>query len=98
MVYVPSLIGEPLHRIIPKRKPYPLFSKQERNLVNRLIKEFWNLTGTELSDKSHKEFGWRLTKVGQTIHYRTTWLSSSPLTEDQIKIGQEIAAKHASGR
>ena len=54
VVYVPSLIGEPLHRIIPKRKPYPVFSKQERDLVNGLIKEFWNLTGTELSDKSHK--------------------------------------------
>ena len=98
MVYEPSLIGEPLHRIVPKRKPYPIFSKQERDIIYGLIKEFWDLTGTELSDRSHKEFGWRLTRLGETIHYRTTWLSASPLTEEQIKIGQQVAAKHGLGK
>ena len=98
MKYEPSLVGEPLHRIVPKRRPYPIFSKQEKDLINSLIKEFWKLTGTELSDRSHKEFGWRLTRMGETIHYRTTWLSSSPLTEEQIKMGQQIAAKHGSAR
>ncbi|THJ22385.1 MAG: DUF4065 domain-containing protein [Nitrospira sp. CG24E] len=98
MKYEPSIVGEPLHRIIPKRKPYPIFSKQERELVNRIIKEFWALTGSELSEKSHKEFGWRLTKLGETIHYRTSWLSSSPLTEEQIRAGQEVAARYGSGR
>lgn len=96
--YEPSLIGEPLRRIIPKRKPYQIFSKKERELINGIIKEFWNLTGRDLSEKSHEEFGWRLTQLGETIHYRTSWLSSSPLTEEQIKVGQELAARHGSGR
>ena len=40
LVYEPSIVGEPLHRIIPKRKPYPIFSKEERVIVNKIIQEF----------------------------------------------------------
>ena len=93
-VYKPSAVGEPMHVIVPKRKPYPIFSKEEKALINRIIKEFWNLTGSELSDESHKEFGWRLTKLRETIHYRTAWLSRSPLTEEQIELGIKVAARH----
>jgi len=94
MRYKPSVVGEPIHLIVPKRQPYPIFSKEEKAIVNRIIKEFWNLTGSELSDKSHKEFGWRLTKLGETIHYRTAWLSVSPLTEEQLEFGKKVAARH----
>lgn len=94
MTYKPSLVGDPMHVIVPKRKPYPVFSKQEKEIINRIIEEFKNLTGSELSDKSHKEFGWRLTRQGETIHYRTAWLSSSPLTEEQIEYGKRVALKH----
>ncbi len=94
MVYKPSVVGEPIHLIVPKRKPYPVFSKQERELVDRIIEEFWELTGSELSERSHKEFGWRLTKLGETIHYRTAWLSKSPLTEEQVEFGRKVAARH----
>ena len=95
MMYKPSVLGDPIHLIVPKRQPYPIFTKQEKALVNGIIKEFWNLTGSELSEISHKEFGWRLTKHGETIHYRTTWLlSASPLTEEQIKFGRKVAAKY----
>lgn len=94
MVSKPSVVGDPIRLIVPKRKPYQIFSKEEKTIVNDIIKEFWNLTGTELSDMSHKEFGWRLTKLGETIHYRTTWLSVSPLTEEQIAFGKKVAARH----
>ena len=90
MAYKPSLVGEPIHIIVPKRKPYPIFSKQEKEIVNRIIEEFKDLTGSELSERSHKEFGWRLTKQGETIHYRTAWLSRSPLTEEQIVFGRKV--------
>jgi len=83
-----------MHVIVPKRKPYPIFSKREKEIVNRIIEEFKDLTGSELSDISHKEFGWRLTKLGETIHYRTAWLSRSPLTEEQIEFGRKVAARH----
>ena len=51
-VYKPSVVGEPLHVIVPKRKPYPIFSKREKEIVNRIIEEFKDLTGSELSDIS----------------------------------------------
>jgi uncharacterized phage-associated protein len=93
-VYKPSVVGEPMHVIVPKRKPYSIFSKQEKEIVNRIVEEFKGLSGSELSDISHKEFGWRLTKLGETIHYRTAWLSGSPLTEDQVEFGRKVAVRH----
>lgn len=37
-VYKPSVVGEPLHVIVPKRKPYPIFSKRERKLLTASLK------------------------------------------------------------
>lgn len=94
--YRPTIMGEPLHKIIPKRKYHPLFSKAERDIINTIIKKYWQMTGTELSKLSHKEFGWRLTRDRETIHYRTAWLSSAPLTEEQKEMGRKVAMRHGS--
>jgi uncharacterized phage-associated protein len=91
---LPSFTGEPLQKIVAKRKPYSLFSKDERKIIDDVVKAFWNYTGKELSDLSHKELGWRLTKDFETIHYRTAWLSSEPLTQDQIELGKKVAERH----
>lgn len=97
MKYEPTIIGEDRHRIVPQRKAYAIFSKEQKALVDNVIKEFWNLTGSELSEKSHREFGWRLTRQGEIIHYRTSWLSAAPLTEEQIEMGKQIADKKKVG-
>lgn len=94
LAYQQTAIGNRLHRIIPKRKPYSIFSRPERDIVDRIVKHFESYTGTQLSDLSHKELGWRFTTDYQTIHLRTSWLSPEPLTEEQIQVGQQLARKH----
>jgi uncharacterized phage-associated protein len=94
LAYQQTPIGNRLHRIIPKRKPYSIFSKAEREIVDRIVKHFESYTGTQLSDLSHREFGWRFSTDYQTIHLRTSWLSPEPLTEEQIQIGQRLARKY----
>jgi hypothetical protein len=66
----------------------------DKNVIDNVIEFFWKLNGTEISDQSHKEFAWRLTGEGETIAFRTAWLSAEPLSLDQIELGQHIAKKH----
>jgi uncharacterized phage-associated protein len=94
LAYRQTAIGNRLHQIIPRRKPYAIFSKAEREIVDRIVKHCESYTGTQLSELSHREFGWKLTTDYQTIHLRTSWLSPEPLTEEQIQVGQRLAHKH----
>jgi uncharacterized phage-associated protein len=94
LAYQQTAIGNRLHRIIPKRRPYSIFSKAERAIVDRIVQHFESYTGAQLSELSHREFGWRFSTDYQTIHLRTSWLSPEPLTEEQIQAGQRVARKH----
>ena len=40
LAYQQTAIGNRLHRIIPKRKPYSIFSRPERDIVDRIVKHF----------------------------------------------------------
>lgn len=75
-----------------------IFSPEELMVVDEVVKWLWNYSGREVSDLSHKEPGWLLTDEGQIIPYRTAWLSSEPLTEDQIELGKMVAQRHDLAR
>jgi Protein of unknown function (DUF4065) len=95
MEHLPSPIGEPLQKLLPKKNPKtPALSGDDRNVIDNVVDFFWNLNGTEISDQSHREYAWRLTTEGQTIAFSTAWLSAEPLTIDQIELGKEIASRH----
>jgi hypothetical protein len=95
MESIPSPIGEPLQKMIAKHVPKPkALTGDDKNVIDNVIEFFWKLNGTEISDQSHKEFAWRLTGEGETIAFRTAWLSAEPLSLDQIELGQHIAKKH----
>lgn len=66
----------------------------ELMIVDEVIKWLWNKNGREVSDLSHKEPGWLLTDPGEMIPYRTAWLSTEPLTEEQIELGKVVAQRH----
>jgi len=82
-------------RLIPKSAPNTsLFSNAELGIIDETIRKYWQFTGTALSKKSHEEFGYKLTREGETIPLRTAWLSSARPTKAQIEVGQKIAKKH----
>lgn len=82
-------------REIPVVKRMPdlsAFSPPEIELVDKVIQMLRDYNASQVSELSHREWGWRLTTEGETIHYRTAWLSPAPLTQAQIERAQEIAA------
>lgn len=81
-------------RAIPLRPPnLSIFTTHEIRVVDEVIEEFWELNGTQLSDRSHQEYGWKLTEEHETIPYSAALFSAEPLSQEQIERGQEVAAK-----
>jgi Protein of unknown function (DUF4065) len=75
-----------------------IFDSGELIIVDEIVKWLWNYSGRDVTEVSHKETGWLLTEEGQTIPYRSAWLSTEPLTEEQIELGKEVAQRHGLAR
>jgi hypothetical protein len=83
------------HRLVAKRSCNKgLFSSDEMDIVDIVIKALWEFNGTEVSLQSHKEYGYKLTEEGETIPYSSAYFSSQPLDADQEMLGREIANKY----
>lgn len=65
------------------------FTSDEIALVDHIIRDCRNLTGTEMSDVSHKFIGWQVARAGETIPYSVGLLERRELTKSE----QEIARK-----
>jgi hypothetical protein len=82
-------------RVVPRREPdYKHFTKEEIEVVNEVIDALRGKSARDVSDMSHEEMGWRLVDFYQTIPYRTAWLSAEPLSEDELRLAQQVAAEH----
>jgi hypothetical protein len=86
------------HRPINLREPdITLFKGNEIALVDEVIATLKGLNATEASDLSHLDVGWKFTEEGETIDYRTVFLSDDPLTESELRhvkgiLAEEVAA------
>jgi len=79
-------------RIVAKRTPnISAFRKEEIEIIDEVIEILWSLNGQGVSNLSHEEFGWKVTNDFETIPMRTAWLSSEPLSMEQVELGQKIA-------
>jgi hypothetical protein len=84
--------GKIQHRTIPLREPdLSFFSGQDIALVDDVIKMLADLDAQTTSALSHRMVGWKMTAIGETIPYSTVFLSNEPLSEAEIRRGQEIA-------
>lgn len=83
------------NRIIAMRAPdTSVFNHDELAIMDEVIEWLWDMNGSQVSDLSHNEIGWRVTDENETIPYRTAWLSARPLTTEQIELGRKIAERN----
>ena len=67
----------PQERVVPRRKAnLDLFSSKEIALIESVIQECWDKTGTQLSNETHDGVGWLLTNEGETMPYETALIQS----------------------
>ena len=70
------------------------FTLDERRIIDEVIDTLWDMTARQASKLSHEEYGWRLTEPGESIPYSSAFFSPEPLTQEQIRYGQEFAEEH----
>lgn len=90
-------------RIVPVERiqdPASLFSPDELAIVDEVLLGLGGKTGTEVSEMSHAEAGWKLVDYYQSIPYETAWLApkGTELNEEALAIARDALAEHDSKR
>ena len=70
-----------------------LLSDQERGIATEVVREFSSYSGSRISEYSHRELPWRVTKKDEVIPYGLTMLSDDPLTLEEEAFAAELAAE-----
>ena len=82
-------------RLVPQRPAkMALFTPEELAIIDSVIDEFWTFNARRISEYSHEEWSWRVTKDFEDMPYHLAWVSSDPLTPEQIEIGRQVAETH----
>lgn len=89
-----DFLGRPQQRLVPNRPAdTSVFSVTELATINDVLEQVAGLTGTQVSELSHQEPGWRLTEVGETIPFATAFLDfpqiSTPTSRRQSREAAE---------
>lgn len=73
-----------------------LFSLDEIDLIEEVIKELWGQSATAVSDDTHG-VAWRSREMKDEIPYEAVFLSDEPATTDDIAEARELNERHGWG-
>ena len=89
-IRVDDFHGFRLQRTFALREPdLSKFGPDEIALVDHIIRDCWNRTGTDLSNASHEFIGWKVAQEWEIIPYSVGLVERRELTKSE----QEIARK-----
>lgn len=88
--------GLPLRKLVALREPeLSLFTPDELEVAQAVIRELWELNATEVSDLSHRFVGWQAADIGEEIPYGTVFVDEPrPLTEEEIAWAHEVIEEY----
>ena len=91
-----DFLGRPQHRLVPKRAAdLAWFTSEEMQTIEDVLDQLEGMTGTQVSELSHQEPGWRLTEIGETIPFSTAFLdfpqTATPTSE---RLSKSVAERY----
>ena len=91
-----DFLGRPQQRMVPRRAiDLSAFTKEELASVDDVFEQLGGMTGTQVSELSHQEPGWRLTAVGETIPFATAFLDFPQVATDvSARMESEVAERY----
>ncbi len=75
-----------------------MFSPDERNVIDEVIRFFWGKSAREVSDYSHREPGWLAAGEREQIPYETAWMNPEPIDQETEEFALEIAKEYLAKR
>ena len=91
-----DFLGRPQHRLVPTRPAdLSVFSADELTSIDDVLDQLAGMTGTQVSELSHQEPGWRLTELGETIPFATAFLDFPQVaTPSSERLSREVAERY----
>jgi hypothetical protein len=91
-----DFLGRPQHRLVPRRSAdRGVFTADELATIDDVLDQLGGLTGTQVSELSHEEPGWRLTEVGETIPHAAAFLDfPQVLTPTGAHLARDVAERY----
>ena len=91
-----DFLGRPQQRLVPRRAAdLSAFTKEELASVDDVFEQLGGMTGTQVSELSHQEPGWRLTEVGETIPFASAFLDFPQVATDvSARMESEVAERY----
>lgn len=68
------------------------FSSDEIALINGVVRQYWDMTATEISNESHRFLGWNLADMNEAIPYPVALVAHRDLTPEERKHGEQLEA------
>jgi hypothetical protein len=90
--------GKRLQHITALRDPdLRRFTADELAVVEGALLRYGHESAAYLSELSHREVGWRLANMKETIPFETVFLGTGGVTQADIRRGEELASRHGWG-
>ncbi|MDO8389042.1 MAG: Panacea domain-containing protein [Actinomycetota bacterium] len=89
-----EFLGYQQHRLVPLRPAdLSVFTDDELATINKVLADLEGLNGTQVSDLSHDEAGWRLVELGDDIPYEAALVGarqvSTPTSQRLVREAAE---------
>jgi hypothetical protein len=83
-------------RVVALRSPdLSVFSGAELELADRILRNLWESSASEVSDLSHELPGWRAAAFQEVIPYETIFVGdpSMPVSDDEIEFCRQLEGR-----
>lgn len=94
-----TYFGRPLRKLVALREPsLSVLAAEELDMVNRVIRDLWELNATEVSDLSHRFVGWQVAEMGEVIDYNSVFVGEPrPLTAEETEWALTVIREYEQG-
>ena len=91
-----DFLGRPQQRLVPERAAdLTWFTAEELQTIEDVLDQLEGMTGTQVSELSHHEPGWRLTEIGETIPFSTAFLDfPQAVTPTSERLSKSVAERY----
>jgi uncharacterized phage-associated protein len=88
-----EIYGLKQRRVQAERAPeVSVFTAEELRLADRILRDLWDQSATEVSDLSHEHIGWKAAALNEIIPFETAFVGdpSMPLTDGEIELCRQL--------
>lgn len=94
-----EFFGRRQQRVVPKREArLDKFSGEEIAIVDDVIRQSANYTGSDISELSHRFSAWRVAEIGEEIPYEAALVQTGERTREKLQVAETLLKRARDAR